>query len=160
MERVKDAQVIRLIERIGDHYRSNILNRFLRPVLLQLQVDKTTWDLIEILTEKMELYRYQGFHFDDLYRQIAACARFVETARSSSIIKNKINSLPASHGHDKILRDMAVSNFASNLQVFAGLLCELYVNLVELDESSAGKNKPIYTQIPELYSVENLLARN
>ena len=57
MDRIKDPQIVRLIERIGEHYRTNISNRFLRPVLLQLQVDKNTWDQIEILTEKMELYR-------------------------------------------------------------------------------------------------------
>ena len=156
MDRVKDAQIIRLIEQIGEHYRTNISNRFLRPVLLQLQVDKNTWDLIEILTEKMELFRYQGFHLDELYRQIAACARFVEVARNRSTIKAKMASIPTG-GHDKTLRDMAVSNFASNLQVFADLLNELYVNLVELDKAGSDDKPPVYTQIHELYNIGRLL---
>ena len=155
LERIKDAQVIRLIERIGEHYRTNISNRFLRPVILQLQVDKGTWDQIEFLTEKMESYRYQGFHLDELYRQIAACARFVEVARNKSVIRSKLEALPSA-GHDKTLRDMAVSNFASNLQVFANLLYELYENLVEFDKKSAGSRPPVYTQIPELFSISHL----
>jgi len=159
LDRIKDAQVIRLIEQIGEHYRTNISNRFLRPVLLQLQVDKSTWDMIEILTEKMELFRYQGFHLDELYRQIAACARFVEVARNKSAIKNKMGSIPTG-GADKILRDMAVSNFSSNLQVFADLLNELYVNLVEFDKKKASERTPIYTQMPELYNVGHLLVGN
>lgn len=158
MDRIKDAQVIRLIEHIGEHYRTNISNRFLRPVLLQLQVDKSTWDQIEILTEKMELFRYQGFHLDELYRQIAACARLVEVARNKANIRNKLNSVPI--GADKTLRDMAVSNFSSNLQVFADLLNELYVLLVEMDKSDAGKKPPVYSQISELYNIGRLLVGN
>jgi hypothetical protein len=158
LDRIKDAQVIRLIEQIGEHYRTNISNRFLRPVLLQLQVDKSTWDLIEIFTEKMELFRYQGFHLDELYRQIAACARLVEVARNKSNIRNKMNSIPI--GNDKTLRDMAVSNFASNLQVFADLLNDLYTILVEMDKVDAGTKPPIYTQITELYNIGRLLVGN
>lgn len=157
MDRIKDAKTIRLIEQIGEHYRTNISNQFLRPVLLQLQIDKTTWDLIEILTEKMELFHYEGFHMDELYRQVAACARFVEVARNKSVIRNKLNSIPAGSGSNKILRDMAISNFPSNLQVFADLLNELYLCLVELDKQSPGKNGPIYAQMPELYNIGHML---
>ena len=158
MNRIKDAQIIRLIEQIGEHYRTNISNRFLRPLLLQLQLDKNTWDHIELLTEKLEIFRYQGFHFDELYRQISACARFVEAARNNIIptLRSKLSSSPNSP--DKILRDMAASNFGSNLQVFADNLNELYVTLVELDKASATKNNPpVYTTLPELSNVGRLL---
>ncbi|MDR2966132.1 MAG: hypothetical protein LBU88_10210 [Treponema sp.] len=155
LERVKDSQIIRLIEQIGEHYRTNISNRFLRPVLLTLAIDKSTWDQIELLTEKMELFRYQGFHLDELYRQIAACARFVEIARSHMIpsLRTKIGAVP--HGPDKILREMAASNFGSNLKVFADLLNELYVGLVTMDKEH--NKTPVYSQISELYSVGRLL---
>jgi hypothetical protein len=159
LDRIKDAQVIRLIERIGEYYRTNISNRFLRPVLLQLQLDKSTWDQIEILTEKMELFRYQGFHLDELYRQIAACARLVEVARNKANIKNKLSSVPIGGG-DRTLRDMAVSNFPSNLQVFADLLNELYLILVEMDKSDSGKKPPVFSQISELYNIGRLLVGN
>ena len=156
MDRIKDPHIIRLIEQIGEHYRTNISNRFLRPVLLQIQIDKNTWDLIEVLTEKMELYRYQGFHLDELYRQIAACARFIEIARNKTTIKSKLIALPESR--DKILREMAVSNFASNLKVFSDLLNELYVSLVDLDKKDSVKTVPVYSQMPELYNVGRMLA--
>ncbi len=157
MERIKDTYIVRLIEQVGLHYRTNISNRFLRPVLLQLKVDKNTWDLIEVLTEKMELFRYQGFHLDELYRQIAACARFIEVARNKSNIKERLKAIPV-QGFDKTLRDMAVNNFSSNLQVFADLLNELYVNLADTDKKAVtGKHPPIYTQIPELQNIGRLL---
>jgi hypothetical protein len=157
LDRIKDAQVIRIIEQIGEHYQTNISNRFLRPILLQLQIDKNNWDLIELLTEKIELFRYQGFHLDELYRQIAACARFVEAARGGLIpnLRAKLSNVPS--GPDKILREMAASNFASNLQVFADLLNELYTTLADLDRKAAGKGKPVYSQIQELHSIGRLL---
>ena len=158
MERIKDAHIVRTIEQIGEHYRTNISNRFLRPLLLQLQIDKTTWDQIEILTEKMELFSYQGFHLDELYRQILACARFVEAARNNMIptLRTKLNSVQS--GPDKVLRDMAASNFGSNLQVFADLLNDLYLGLVEVDKKSAPKDTmPVYSQIYELNNVGRLL---
>jgi len=158
LDRIKDTQVIRQVEYIGDYYRTNISNRFLRPLLLQLQLDKNTWDQIELLTEKIELFRYQGFHFDELYRQIHACARFVEAARNNIIpnLRAKLGALPSDH--DRILREMAASNFGSNLQVFADNLNELFVMLVELDKSAATKNRPaIYPSIPEIDNVGRLL---
>jgi len=150
LDRVRDAQIIRLIERISEHYRANISNRFLRPALLQLPMDKTTWDLIEVLTEKLELYRYQGFHLDELYKQIAAGARFVYIARNEGVTSLRSRLSNTSGGSDRVLLDMAINNFASNLKLFADLLNELFVQLVELDKIGAKGRKPLYLQMPEL----------
>ena len=157
---VRDAHVIRLIERIGEHYRTNISNRFIRPTLLQLPLEKQTWDLIETLTEKIEQYRYQGFHLDELYRQIIAAARFVSVTRRdlAPSLRNRLSGGPA--GPDRVLRDMAVNNFGSNLQLFADLVNELYVCLVELDKIDAKGRRPLYMSIPELNDVGRLLIGN
>jgi len=154
----RDPQILRLIERIGEHYRTNIANRFLRPALFQLALDKASWDQIETLTEKMEQFRYQGFQFDELYRQIDAAARFVYIARNSliSIIKFRISD--NSSGQDKVFRDMAINNFGPNLKYFAGLVNELYENLTDLDKAASRGQKPVYTQIPELGDIGRRLA--
>ncbi|MDR1617541.1 MAG: hypothetical protein LBS06_00665 [Treponema sp.] len=155
---VRDAQIIRLIERIGEHYRMNISNRYIRPALLQLPLEKQAWDLIEILTEKMEQYRYQGFHLDELYRQIVAAARFVALTRRELVptLRNRLGS-GGTAGPDKVLRDMAVNNFGSNLKVFADLVNELYIKLVELDKADAKGHRPLYLQIPELADIGRML---
>jgi len=135
----------------------NISNRFIRPALLQLPLEKQSWDLIEALTEKVEQYQYQGYHLDELYRQIAAAARFVGHARRELVpgLRNRLSS--GTGGSDKVLRDMAVNNFASNLQLFADLVNELYVNLVELDKLEANGKRPVYLSIPELQDMGRLL---
>ena len=153
---IRDAQIIRLVERIGEHYRTNISNRFIRPTLLQLPLEKQSWDLIETLTEKIEQYRYQGFHLDELYRQIMAASRFVAVTRRD-LVPSMRNRFAGGTGPDKVLRDMAVNNFGSNLQLFADLLNELYVSLVELDKQNSKGRRPLYMSIPELSDVGRLL---
>lgn len=150
---VRDARIVRQVEQIGEHYRTNISNRFIRPALLQLPIDKMTWDQIEILTEKVEQFRYQGFHLDELYRQIAASARLVSICRRDLVpgLRNRLGNNQSNF--DRVLREMAVNNFGSNLQLFADMLNELYINLVDLDKQDSKGKKPIYLQIPELADI-------
>jgi len=154
---IRDAHIVRLVERIGEHYRTNISNRFVRPTLLQLPLEKQTWDLIESLTEKIEQYRYQGFHLDELYRQIMAAARFVAVTRRDLIPSLRVRFGGGGDGPDKVLRDMAINNFASNLKLFADMINELYVNLVEIDKSNVKGRRPLYKTIHDLEDVGRLL---
>ncbi|MFQ3547609.1 MAG: hypothetical protein SNJ56_04665 [Termitinemataceae bacterium] len=156
---IRDSEVIRLIERIGDHYKSNIANRHIRPALLHLPLDNQAWDLLEILTEKSDQYRYQGFHLDELYQQLIAAARFVALARRDLVpsLRNRLNSVSKISDADRVLRDMAVNNFPSNLTIFADLLNELYIKLVEIDREAAKGRPPLYTQITELQDLGKLL---
>ena len=157
---VRDANVFRLVERIGEHYKTNISNRFIRPALLHLPLDKMIWSQIETLTEKVEQYRYQGFQLDEIYRQVAAGARFVAVTRRELVpnLRNRLSD--GASGPDKVLKDMAVNNFSSNLQVFADLLNELYVLLVELDKKDAKGRRPYYVGVPELQDIGRMLVGN
>ena len=157
---VNDAQVIKLIERIGEHYRTNISNRFIRPALLQAPLEKQNWDLIETLTVKMEQYQAQGFHLEELYHQIAAAAQFVAVVRRdlAPVLRNRVSG--DRKDSDRIFREMAVSNFSSNLKVFADLINELFTFLVELDKANIKNRRPLYPTIPELEDVPKLLMGN
>jgi hypothetical protein len=126
---------------------------------LQLPLEKQSWDLIEALTEKIEQYRYQGFHLDELYRQIIATARFVSITRRELVpsLRMRLSNNSSSSGPDKVLRDMAVNNFGSNLQLFADLLNELYVTLVEIDKTQSQGRRPLYMAIPELRDIGRML---
>ena len=159
---VRDAHVIRLVERIGEHYRTNISNRFIRPSLLQLPLEKQCWDHIETLTEKIEQYRYQGFHLDELYRQIVAAARFVAVTRRdlAPTLRNRLSGGGGGPDRDRVLREMAVNNFSSNLQLFADMVNELYVCLVDLDKIDSKGKRPLYMSVPELGDVGRLLIGN
>ena len=155
---VKDAQIVRLVDRIGEHYRVNIANGFLRPALFQLSMEKQTWDWIETLTEKLEHFRYQGFHLEDLYRQIIAAARLVYLARRELVpnLRNRL-SIGGITGMDRVIRDMTVNNFSSNLQLLADLVGELYQSLLKIENARPKNRRPIYRTIPELEDVDRWL---
>ena len=154
---IQDASIVRLIERIGEHFRSNISNRFIRPALLQLPIDNQSWDLLDDLTEKP---LGQTFHLDELYREIMAAAHFVSVARrEEAALRNRISRSDPSSS-DRVLREMAKNNFASNLQVFADLVNELFVKLVETDKVLAKGRMTVHAQMPELANVGRLLVGN
>jgi hypothetical protein len=70
-------------------------------------------------------------------------------------LRNRLSG--ASSGPDRVLRDMAVNNFSSNLQLFADLVNELYIKLVELDKIDAKGRRPLYLNMPELQDIGRML---
>lgn len=161
MQPVRDAQIVNLITQIGTHFRANISNRFLRPLLLQLPLDNESWDRIEKLMEKSDPFLYQGFPVKELYQQLAAVDRFVSLARHelSSSVKNRMIFL-SSNGTDKVLRDMAINNLTSNVNVLSGMIDKLFISLVELDKADARDEIPLYQQIPGMDSLILRLLEN
>jgi hypothetical protein len=160
LDQITDESVVRLIKQLVDHYRTNISNRFIRPVLLQIQFDDVLWNQIESLTERFDQLGYQGYDIEELYRQIAALTTFVDAVRRevAPTLRYRIGN-NYSDKTDKVLRDMAINNFSANLQVFAGFIYELYTKLVELDTAAVkGKRKqPIYKQHTELDDIKEKL---
>jgi hypothetical protein len=152
---VKSPDILSAVEAIGEHYRTNIANRFTRRALSAMILDQSTWGLIEELTEKAENYRYQGYHLDELYGQILAMGRFVSQARKE-LVPNIRRLVPSSSegaregAADKVLRDMAVANFGANLKILADKVNDLYMKTAAIDKAAAGAKRPVFDQIPEL----------
>jgi hypothetical protein len=157
LEQIRDSQIIRLIERIGEHYRTNISNPYIRPVLLQLPLDKSTWNHIETLTEKYDLFRYHGLDLDEMYRYVASAAKFVSATRREVAPGLRYRVDANTSGSSRVLRDMAVNTFSANLELLAEMLCELYYRLKSLDITFAKDGKPIYEQKPEFDGLDDLL---
>jgi hypothetical protein len=151
---IKNPEIFSLIESIGEHYRTNISNRFTRRALSNMTLDPATWNLIEELTEKSDNYRYQGYHPDELYSQVLAMARFIYQSRRQ--IQPNLRFLAGSGApgamspSDKVFRDMAVNNFAPNLKILADKVNELYLKVVAIDKEAAGQKPPVFSQISEL----------
>ena len=146
---IKDGEVMSLIDSIGAHYRTNIGNRYVRGAFRVLPIEAGSWNTIESVTEKSDYYTLQGYHFDELYERILALSEFVYHSRrelqpqlrmmlSSSVSR----AIPT--GNERILRDMAVNNFASNLSILADLVNKLYTRTVELDMEAHRHGRPVY----------------
>jgi len=92
--------------------------------------------------------------------QIRAASHFVSAARRDLVptLRNRLSYSEAASPNDRVLRDMAINNFGSNLQVFADMIYDLFKNLINLDESNTRQRRtPLYTSIPGFQDLENIL---
>lgn len=151
---IKNSEVFALIDRIDAHFNANINNRYLRQAFAGISIDSKSWDLIESLTEKSSHYRLQGYHFDELYERILALARFIHVCRRevAPSLRSRLSGGPGSSAgaSDKIIRDMAVNNFASNLNLLSDLLNALFHKVVELDTEAHRHGTPVFKQMQEV----------
>lgn len=147
---IKTPEVYSLIEAIGHHFKNNISNRFTRGALSMLILDNATWNQIEELTEKSDNYRYQGYHLDELYGLIMAMARFISAARKQGSQSLRYGNVDKLSAQDRVLRDMVVNNFSSNLNILADSVNKLYIKIVEIDKENSAGRQPVFMRFPEL----------
>ena len=162
-----DASILKLIEEISDHYMNNLSTRHLRKALSSIQLEPGTWDLIENFVQPSEYARHQEYQFDELYERILALAKFVYKARTE--VSPRLKTMAGSVGavssksdsmNDQLIRNMAISNFDSNLGVMSDLVNELYMKTVELDRLNHASKRPVYERMPELKEIGRLLIQS
>lgn len=154
---VKDPDIYRIVEKLGDHFVNNVSNRFVRKALMILELQQAEWDRLENLTAKSEYYKQQGFQFDELYEMVLAAAHFIHEARVK-MLPNIRNMLGAgSTDQERVLRDMAAQNFGVNLKILADLVNELYMKTTGLDKAAHDKKRPVFERIPELRDLGKML---
>jgi hypothetical protein len=154
---IKDPEIFKIIERIGDHYQNNISNRFIRKILVVLDLPQSEWDRLENLTSKSEYYKNQGFQFDELYEMVISAAHFIHQARTKLVPNMKSMIAQGAGDADRVLRDMAAQNFPVNLGILADMINELYMRTTALDRDAHESKRPIYERIPELKEIGRYL---
>jgi hypothetical protein len=154
---VKDPDIFRIVEKIGDHFQNNVSNRFIRKALMILELQQAEWDRLESLTSKSDYYKQQGFQFEELYEMVLAAAHFIYQARMRMLPNIRGMLAQGSTEQDRVLRDMAAQNFGVNLAILSDLINELYMKATNLDRAAHEKKRPVYERIPELKDVGKLL---
>ena len=157
---IKDPDIFRIIEKIGDHFLNNVSNRFVRKALVMLEVQQSEWDRLENLTSKAETYKQQGFQFDELYEMVIAAAHFIHQARTKMLPNIRMILAQGATDADRVLRDMAAQNFPVNLAILADYVNELYMKTTVLDKAAHEKKRPVYERIPELKDLGKYLVTN
>ena len=154
---IKDPDVFRIVEKIGDHFLNNVSNRFIRKALVVLELQQAEWDRLENLTNKSEYYLQQGFQFDELYEMVLAAAHFIHEARGKLMPNIKGMLALGSTDQERVLRDMAAQNFPVNLAILSDLINELYLKVTALDRAAHEKKRPVYERITALKDLGRLL---
>jgi hypothetical protein len=157
---IKDPDIFRIIERIGDHYQNNVANRFVRKALVVLELPQSEWDRLENLTSKTEYYKQNGFSYDELYEMVLAAAHLIHQGRQKMVPNIKSMLAKGATDKDKILREMAAQNFPVNLAILSDLVNELYQKTASLDKAEHEKKRPVYERIPELKELGNYLVNS
>jgi hypothetical protein len=161
---VKDQQVLAMIDSIANHFNTNLNNRYLRQALIIMTLDSQSWSLIESVTEKAEYYKYQGYHYDELYDRIMALAKFIYHARkeiqpSLRTILTRVGTPGEfrASGTDRVIRDMSVNNFGYNVNILSDLVNKLYQRVVELDMEEHRFETPVYKRTTGLTELGRFL---
>jgi len=167
---IKENEILNLIDQITNHFNQNINNRFLRKAFMMMKISQSVWDTLESMEEKAVYRKVQGYQFEEIYEIILAAATFIYNAkhdikpRLKNILEgsqfsgfSKSEPSSSSGKGDRILREMAISNFNSNLSIFTDKINELYLKTVNLDKETNKTKKCTYEKIPELKQVGQLL---
>jgi hypothetical protein len=153
---LKDPDVFKLIERIGDHYQRNINNQHIRKLFVTLSVSNTAWDQIDSLTNKSEYYKYQGYQYEELYDQIMAIASLVYQLRKQVLpgLKGLVGRASA---NEQVVIKMVAANFPTNLSLLADMINELYLKVTNLDRGEHKSGAAVFEKNPELAQLGHFL---
>ena len=160
---VKDSDLLNLIDKINSHFKQNINNRFLRKAFMLMEISQNTWEILEGIEEKAPARKMMGYQFEEIYDIVIAGATFIHNAkhdiqpRLKSLLEGNISKGEIGGPNDRILRDMAVSNFNSNLSIFTDQINELYMKTVNYDRGVHKNKNCIYEKIKELKQIGQLL---
>ncbi len=153
MAAIEDPDVLEAIKRLGEHFQTNVNNRYMRDILVQLEVSDSDWRLIERLTSPRQIDEVQGYGLEQLYDGIIALAHFIYTARREAVpvIGNLIH-----HGASPIVK-MAIKNFPANLSSLSQMVYDLYKRVRGQDKESSGG--PMPRRFEELNRAEHYLGK-
>ena len=155
---VFDYDIFDMLDEVRTHYGSNMSNAFVRPALLSMDMPYDQRNSIENITEKLEMYKGQGYTFEELYKGIHAMAVFIYKARLEVVPSLKGSKLLAdASSSEKVLAGMAADNLKANLNILADRINELYLKVVRLDVKSHKVKSPVYTRMAELDRLGQLL---
>jgi hypothetical protein len=153
---IKDPDIFKLIERMGDHYQRNINNQHVRKLFVTLSVSNSAWGQIETLTTKSEYYKYQGYQYEELYDQITAIASLVYQLRQQVVPGLKGLVSRASPGEQVVIK-MVAANFPTNLSLLADMINELYLKVTNLDRAEHKAGAAVFEKNPELLQIGHYL---
>ncbi len=157
---VRSGELFQKLEKMAAHYKNNVASTHLKAEFSSMPLTRRDWDEVELLTSRLEVFRHQGYHLDELYLKLLSMSRLVKQARTQMApgLKGRMNTRMASRPNsDKVMAEMAVANFLPNVAVLAEMILELY-NFTRQEDAAQneGKTKAL-SSVPEAKEIENLL---
>lgn len=149
---VRQDEIKRELNEIHNHFEKNLNNKYVKNVMLKLELSPNTKHDMNIVLDYKTLYFDSKGTIEDLYNSIKAITFFIREVRTR-VLPN-INSYAdggflnpvTKDQNEKILSQMAIKNYPMNISILARMLQNLLALLIEYDESNF-TNSPAYKKI-------------
>jgi len=158
----RSQELFQKIEALAAHYKTNIFSPSLKAALSNLPLSRRDNDEVELLVARIDVFRHQGYHLDELYLKLLALARFVKMAQAQwngglkAQIVARHSTRPAA---ERVMAEMVVNNFPANLAVLADKVFELYEMTRTEDRAQNGGKTKALAGVPEAKEIPALLGR-
>jgi hypothetical protein len=128
------------INNIKIHFEKNLNNKYVKNILLKLDLSMDSKHKMNIILEHKTLYFDSKGTIEDLYLSIRAIALFIKEVRSK-VLPNVSGYVGASFfstsgnldPNEKVLYQMAIKNYGMNIRMLAKLTYDLLINITEYD---------------------------
>jgi hypothetical protein len=156
-------EIKQCITELKNHYETNLNNKFVKNIILKLDIG------VEVRHQMGILLDYKSLYFDskgtlfDLYTSINAIVTFIKEIKTK-VLQNISNFAggtflnPSSDKdpNNKVLFQMAVKNYPMNIKIFAKYTYKLLNMIIEYDNANF-TNNPAYLQIKNFDDINKYL---
>ena len=157
---IKNKDIYELIGRLHEHYSIFFSNQFIKYYLLDSRIPKSIWINIEDLMSRTKEQQASGYELEKLYEQIMSFASFLQTIRKEVIprmMDEAQRRMTKMATDSKILFKMTLDNAPGNLEIFDGLISELYIAVRAVDTEKNGEDRSLYRKLPYTRNIEEIL---
>ncbi len=153
---VLQEEIKRLIGELKTHFDSNLNNKYVKNILLKLDIPLDIRHNMSTLLDYKTLYFDSKGSIDDMYSNIKAITYFIKEIKFKVFpnIYNYTGTTFFAAGsskdpNDKILFQMAVKNYTMNIKMFGKITYNLLKSIIEYDKTNFTKD-PAYVKIKDL----------
>ncbi len=155
---VQKYEINTQVDKLADHFDIIMNNAFIRKSLSKITVPHEYQNGMDILLSRSEIYKTNGYLFDELYRGVLGMAMWSYRARTDILPELKYHlSGETMSATDRVREQMALDNMKSNLAILADEINNLYVLTVEADKASHSRKPPVYKRMKDLETLGQLL---
>lgn len=159
--RIPDGGIRNELEAIQEHFSRNLYHQALRRVLSILDLNRESWQRILTVVDGNLSVLSDGStaSLPDVYETIIAFAAFSRCVRRQICgnLRDLLGRPETLNREEKMLRDITLGNFESNLEALNTRVINLYWTTVRLDKKQNGTHAVAATY-QELRGIESALS--
>lgn len=160
----RQDEIIQAINELKIHFEKNLNNKYVKNILLKLDITSDIKHNMNILLDYKTLYFDSRGTIDDIYSSIRAIGYFIKEVQIRvlhNIVSYTGDSFFAAQGankdsNDRILFQMAVKNYPMNIKLLAKMCFSLLKMVIEYDKDNFTSN-PAYEGIKNFEEIGNSL---